>query len=242
MIAADVSKYRWTTSPSAVTSGRKEGGDPAVEVRHRGAQRDQGVHVGGTVPGDDPRAAVEARADVELDRRGEEELQQRRVEGRKRQAAVPREHLPMGEQEEGNAQDDADAQPRQEGPLLLPLHPLLPGDRVLPRRHVRDRIPRPLDRGPEVAPRRPPRGRYSTLAVCAARLTDAATTPGTFRSARSTRPTHDAHVIPATGSVTRARSSPVRASCPIPLCGSPLEAAPGTGRPSSFGEFSFMIR
>jgi hypothetical protein len=43
-------------------------------------------------------------------------------------------------------------------------------------------------------------------------LTDAAATPGTFRSARSTRPTHEAHVIPATGVVHRASSSPVRAS------------------------------
>jgi len=118
---------------------------------------------------------------------------------------------PNGEQEEGDTQDEADAQPRKEGPLLLPLNPLLPGERILPGVTSGTEYP-----APSTAARRPASeaipGRYSTLTVCAARLTDDVSTPGSLRSARSTRPTHEAHVIPATGVVHRASSSALRAS------------------------------
>ena len=82
MIAADVSKYIGSASPSmprpaAMKNAGNEDRRDAVEVRRRRADRDERVHVGRLVAQRLERADVEDRAGPELDGRGERELEPR---------------------------------------------------------------------------------------------------------------------------------------------------------------------
>jgi hypothetical protein len=119
----------------------------AVEVGDRRPEGDQRVHVRGPVAGRRPRATVVSGARVELDRRSPAgaavSAAMKRTSGETRAG----EHVPVGKQEERHPAGDADAQPGEVPPLVLPL-----------RRSCRATGSSPASmRGPNSPPPPPPR-------------------------------------------------------------------------------------
>lgn len=73
-------------------------------------------------------------------------------------------------------------------------------------------------------------GSYLTSAASSSSCTDALSTPGRARTASSTAPTHDAHVMPLTDSLARELEGPVAAGLAVAL---PMLRLLGDGEPGT---------
>ncbi len=173
--------------------------DGAEAPRHRRAERDQHIHVGAAAAQRVPRADVEAAADPELHRRGEQRIAASGAAIRRATCspsrsprAEHRHHL----REQRQRQHDGDQQFASSAPRTQPPCARLRRFAIALRVAADDRaIAGALDRGEQL------RGLASagskrTVAVSVAKLT-AAWTPGTRLSTFSMRAAHAAQVMPS---------------------------------------------